>query len=174
MNVCAVGKKDKCWLPFNRRNERYNIDGGNIYLADSRAENLKHYLEQYLTKKYKAKVTVTIKDVQTSTTKYASAVITGIVFKTPEATTNFYIEDFGQKRGDNFYIGASPSKIWGKNKLNSKNDFSLEKAQQFCEQQGFKGLTLETAIDNPAQKLYEKLGWEKDYHCFHYFWQVKR
>ena len=50
----------------------------------------------------------------------------------------------------------------------------LEKAQQFCVQQGFKGLTLETAIDNPAQKLYEKLGWEKDYHCFHYFWQVKR
>ncbi|WP_339665040.1 GNAT family N-acetyltransferase [Maribacter arcticus] len=50
----------------------------------------------------------------------------------------------------------------------------LEKAQQFCTQQGFKGLALETAIDNPAQKLYEKLGWEKDYHCFHYFWQVKR
>ncbi len=50
----------------------------------------------------------------------------------------------------------------------------LEKAQQFCAHQGFKGLALETAIDNPAQKLYEKLGWEKDYHCFHYFWQIKR
>ena len=50
----------------------------------------------------------------------------------------------------------------------------LEKAQQFCAQEGYKGLALETAIDNPAQKLYEKLGWEKDYHCFHYFWQVKR
>ncbi|HAI44518.1 MAG TPA: GNAT family N-acetyltransferase, partial [Maribacter sp.] len=38
---------------------------------------------------------------------------------------------------------------------------------------GYKGLALETAIDNPAQKLYEKLDWEKDSHCFHYFWQVK-
>ncbi|WP_339653593.1 GNAT family N-acetyltransferase [uncultured Maribacter sp.] len=50
----------------------------------------------------------------------------------------------------------------------------LEKAQQYCVEQGFKGLALETAIDNPAQKLYKKLGWEKDYHCFHYFWQDKR
>ncbi|WP_339837644.1 GNAT family N-acetyltransferase [uncultured Maribacter sp.] len=49
----------------------------------------------------------------------------------------------------------------------------LIKAQEFCIEQGYKGLALETAIDNPAQKLYEKLGWEKDYHCFHYFWQVK-
>lgn len=49
----------------------------------------------------------------------------------------------------------------------------LLKAQEFCRINGYKGLALETAIDNPAQKLYEKLGWEKDYHCFHYFWQVK-
>jgi len=50
----------------------------------------------------------------------------------------------------------------------------LLKAQNFCIREGYKGLALETAIDNPAQKLYEKLGWKKDYHCFHYFWQVKR
>jgi len=49
----------------------------------------------------------------------------------------------------------------------------LLKAQEFCKLNNYKGLALETAIDNPAQKLYEKLGWEKDYHCFHYFWQVK-
>ena len=46
----------------------------------------------------------------------------------------------------------------------------LQQAQQHCHDQGFKGLALETAIDNPAQGLYEKLGWEKDSHCFHYFW----
>ncbi|MGP1990259.1 GNAT family N-acetyltransferase [Zobellia laminariae] len=46
----------------------------------------------------------------------------------------------------------------------------LTTAQEFCTKKGYKGLALETAIDNPAQKLYEKLGWEKDSHAFHYFW----
>jgi ribosomal protein S18 acetylase RimI-like enzyme len=49
----------------------------------------------------------------------------------------------------------------------------LLKSQEYCKNNGYKGLALETAIDNPAQKLYEKLGWLKDNHCFHYFWQVK-
>ncbi|APQ15828.1 GNAT family N-acetyltransferase [Maribacter hydrothermalis] len=49
----------------------------------------------------------------------------------------------------------------------------LLKSQEYCRINGYKGLALETAIDNPAQKLYEKLGWLKDNHCFHYFWQVK-
>ena len=49
----------------------------------------------------------------------------------------------------------------------------LLKAQEFCKKNNYKGLALETAIDNPAQKLYEKLGWVKDSHAFHYFWQVK-
>lgn len=55
----------------------------------------------------------------------------------------------------------------------STGQLLLVKAQEFCRNNGYKGLALETAIDNPAQKLYEKLGWTKDYHCFHYFWQVK-
>ena len=46
----------------------------------------------------------------------------------------------------------------------------LEKAKEYCIAQGSKGLALETAIDNPAQQLYERLGWERDTHCFHYFW----
>ena len=46
----------------------------------------------------------------------------------------------------------------------------LKKAQSICTQQGYKGLALETGVDNPAKALYERLGWEKDVHCFHYFW----
>ncbi len=46
----------------------------------------------------------------------------------------------------------------------------LEKAKEHCRSKGYKGLALETAIDNPAQKLYEKLGWIKDTQCFHYFY----
>lgn len=46
----------------------------------------------------------------------------------------------------------------------------LEKAKEYCMAQGCKGLALETAIDNPAQQLYERLGWKRDTHCFHYFW----
>lgn len=43
-------------------------------------------------------------------------------------------------------------------------------AKDYCRKNGYKGLALETAIDNPAQELYERLGWKKDSHCFHYFW----
>ena len=50
----------------------------------------------------------------------------------------------------------------------------LDKAKEHCLQKNYKGLALETAIDNPAQKLYEKLGWEKDSHCFHYFWSARQ
>jgi len=46
----------------------------------------------------------------------------------------------------------------------------LEKSKTYCVQNGYKGLALETALDNPAQKLYEKLGWKKDSSSFHYFW----
>lgn len=46
----------------------------------------------------------------------------------------------------------------------------LRTSQEYCQMKGFKGLALETAIDNPAQALYERMGWEKDVHCFHYFW----
>lgn len=49
----------------------------------------------------------------------------------------------------------------------------LNRAKELCRENGFKGLALETAIDNPAQKLYERLGWEKDSACFHYFWSAQ-
>jgi ribosomal protein S18 acetylase RimI-like enzyme len=42
--------------------------------------------------------------------------------------------------------------------------------QEFCRNKNAKGLALETAVDNPAQKLYERLGWEKDEGVLHYFW----
>ena len=46
----------------------------------------------------------------------------------------------------------------------------LNKAKEFCSTKRYKGLALETAVDNRAQQLYEKLGWKKDTACFHYFW----
>jgi len=46
----------------------------------------------------------------------------------------------------------------------------LSRAKEYCFKKGFKGLALETAIDNPAQHLYERLGWKKETDCFHYFW----
>ncbi len=46
----------------------------------------------------------------------------------------------------------------------------LEKAKEYCVKLGYKGLALETETDNPAQKLYERLGWKKDSRWFHYFW----
>lgn len=49
----------------------------------------------------------------------------------------------------------------------------LNKAKELCKENDFKGLALETAINNPAQKLYERLGWKKDSDCFHYFWSAQ-
>jgi GNAT superfamily N-acetyltransferase len=46
----------------------------------------------------------------------------------------------------------------------------LNKAKEQCASMKFKGLALETAKTNPAQHLYESLGWKKDVDCFHYFW----
>lgn len=46
----------------------------------------------------------------------------------------------------------------------------LNQAKAYCRASKYKGILLETAVDNPAQQLYEKLGWIKDTACFHYFW----
>ena len=46
----------------------------------------------------------------------------------------------------------------------------LNHAKSHCQEMGYKGLALETALDNPAQKLYERLDWKKDTDYIHYFW----
>ena len=48
----------------------------------------------------------------------------------------------------------------------------LAAAQKYCISKGFKGLSLETAVDNPAQKLYEQMGWKKDTAYYHYYWSA--
>ncbi|MEP2935048.1 MAG: GNAT family N-acetyltransferase [Gilvibacter sp.] len=47
----------------------------------------------------------------------------------------------------------------------------LDAAKQVAKNHGARGLVLETARDNPAQKLYEKNGWTKD-SSLHYYWEV--
>ena len=48
----------------------------------------------------------------------------------------------------------------------------MEYAKQFARKMGSKGLTLETAVDNPAQNLYKRLGWVKDTEVNHYTWEI--
>ncbi|MBC6998688.1 GNAT family N-acetyltransferase [Cytophaga sp. FL35] len=57
---------------------------------------------------------------------------------------------------------------------NGVGEALLLQAQKLCTEKNFKGISLETAHDNPAQSLYEKLGWEKDAGYFHYFWTSKQ
>ena len=45
----------------------------------------------------------------------------------------------------------------------------LNKAKQLCREQNCKGLALQTETSNPAQHLYESLGWKKDLDL-QYFW----
>jgi len=48
----------------------------------------------------------------------------------------------------------------------------MKQAQHFASESGSKGLTLETAVNNPAQHLYRKLGWVQDREVNHYTWEV--
>ena len=48
----------------------------------------------------------------------------------------------------------------------------MNHAKKFALKENSKGITLETSIDNPAQKLYERLGWKKDTDVFHYTWEA--
>jgi len=47
----------------------------------------------------------------------------------------------------------------------------LERARQFALDTNAQGLILETGVDNPARKLYERLGWKQDA-TLHYFLNV--
>lgn len=47
----------------------------------------------------------------------------------------------------------------------------LVAAQHFCRRERAKGLALETGIENPAQRLYERMGFKKDEVYLHYFWK---
>ncbi len=49
----------------------------------------------------------------------------------------------------------------------------LDHAKKFVINSNSKGLTLETDFNNPAQELYERLGWEKDTKVLHYTWLNK-
>ncbi len=48
----------------------------------------------------------------------------------------------------------------------------LKRARQFTMETNAKGLVLETASDNPAQKLYERLGWTRDEAFYRYFLNI--
>lgn len=46
----------------------------------------------------------------------------------------------------------------------------IDKSKELCKELDYKGLFLQTASDNPAQYIYEHLGFEKDPDLF-YFWK---
>jgi len=48
----------------------------------------------------------------------------------------------------------------------------LNKAKELCIEKNYKGLGLQTSIENPAQFLYESLGWKKEPYL-DYFWTNK-
>ena len=49
----------------------------------------------------------------------------------------------------------------------------LNRAKQLCRENKYKGLGLQAETTNPAQHLYESLGWEKDLDL-QYFWTNDR
>lgn len=49
----------------------------------------------------------------------------------------------------------------------------LERAKQFAYETGAVRIELETANDNPAQRLYERLGWRRAEGFYHYAWTAE-
>ncbi|MBT8393319.1 MAG: GNAT family N-acetyltransferase [Bacteroidia bacterium] len=47
----------------------------------------------------------------------------------------------------------------------------LNKAKELCKEQNYKGLALQTEKSNPAQYLYESMGWEREKYL-QYFWNI--
>ncbi len=158
LNVCQPGQSDQCWLPTARRDERVLVPDGNSFLANQRALNLKVYLEQYLKGKYPtADIAIKINNIDQSSTKFASAVIDGIVFKNPGPDiTNFYIEDYAISIENKLYIPISPSKVWGKNKLNTNNDFTKEKAEALLKKNVTDRETIVIELNDIQNSLYEE------------------
>lgn len=50
----------------------------------------------------------------------------------------------------------------------------LERAKQHAISTGALRIELSTAQDNPAQRLYERLGWQRDQGFYHYAWTAPR
>ncbi len=48
----------------------------------------------------------------------------------------------------------------------------LNKAKEYATEKGAKRIELETDIGNPAQRLYERMGWVKDTKFYHFYWDV--
>ncbi|WP_168197001.1 GNAT family N-acetyltransferase [Flavobacterium alkalisoli] len=48
----------------------------------------------------------------------------------------------------------------------------LTEAKNYVRRNNGKGLALETAKDNPARALYEKMGWKQDRDYLHYYCTV--
>lgn len=47
----------------------------------------------------------------------------------------------------------------------------LERSKEYAIENNGKGLALETAKDNPARELYERLDWRADNDFIHYYWK---
>jgi GNAT superfamily N-acetyltransferase len=47
----------------------------------------------------------------------------------------------------------------------------IQATKEFCIRNKYKGLAIQTAFDNPAQHLYERLGFKKD-PDLHFFWSA--
>ena len=63
--------------------------------------------------------------------------------------------------------------VVSKSRGNKIGEKLLDQAKQFVINNNSKGLTLETDFNNPAQELYERLGWKKDTNVLHYTWLNK-
>jgi GNAT superfamily N-acetyltransferase len=77
------------------------------------------------------------------------------------------------------FSSVSAQRLWVLNDLFVRENYRkhgiaeqiMTHAKDFAVQTHAKGLALETAENNPAQHLYERLGWEKEAGFLHYFWK---
>ncbi|GGG42697.1 GNAT family N-acetyltransferase [Bizionia arctica] len=57
----------------------------------------------------------------------------------------------------------------GNNRGKGIGEALINKSKTYCKENNLKGLAIQTAFDNPAQHLYQRLGFRKD-PDLHFFW----
>jgi len=122
-----------------------------FYEQESDKESAKQFLENRISKNESVIYIAYIDDVAVGFTQLFPS-FSSVSMKGSYILNDLYVDKAFRKKG----VGSS----------------LLNKSKELCIEKNYKGLGLQTSIENPAQFLYESLGWEKEPYL-DYFWTNK-
>ena len=122
-----------------------------FYEQESDKESAKQFLQDRITKNQSVIFIAYIDDVAVGFTQLYPS-FSSVSMKRSYILNDLYVHKDYRKKG----VGSA----------------LLNKAKEHCKVKNYKGLGLQTGIENPAQFLYEQLGWEKEPYL-DYYWTNK-